>query len=296
MLAAAAVALVLAVSGSPARLQALDPLTLAPQGPSLRVAEPTFGLVWARSPDGTLALVVKRSESGERIELVSPALRRVRVVPMLGLDVCGLTWRGRSRIVALVGSQPCYWSSTVLSLKTIDTRTGRIVRERAVGLEGGAPAPNVAFGGGRAFVTRAGGLIAAIDLATARLTGHRPRRSLQKGEELVYPHWLGNGRLSVRGHIVDVRTWRARIIESGARGIVRAGDRFVSYGPAGVGIYTRSGRLLGRPLAVPVNVARVVGRFAYAATASGTAIVDLRTRRVVATAGDADVAWNMLAR
>jgi hypothetical protein len=294
MLASAAAALVLAVSGSPARLQGLDPSTLAPRGPSLQVAEPAFGLVWARSPDGMLALVAKRNESGERIELVSPALRRVRVAPMLGLDVCGLTWRGRSTIVALVASRPCYWPSAVLGLKTIDARTGRIVRERAVGLEGGAPAPNVAFGGGRAFAARAVGLIAAIDLATARLTGHRPRRSLQKGEELVYPHWLGDGLLSVRGRVVDVRTWRARVVDPGAHGIVRAGDRLLAYGPRGVAVYTRSGTRLYRPVTNPVTVVRVHGRYAYASTPLGTAIVDLRAQRVVATAGDPTIAWQIL--
>ena len=284
--AAIASAVVLAVSGGtlgePSLLHRADPATLRYEGAALRLPSAAFGLAWARR-GGALAVVAKPTGGvGFRIRIVAlrPRLRVVGTVAVGPRDVCGLTFRGAT-LVALAADRPCYWSGARFTILRIDVRARRIAGVRAVrGLRIAAP-PNLAFGDGRAFVARADGGVDAVDLATGVTTTHRPRRALAKGAGVVFASWLGGGLLGVGKRVVDVRTWRVRMLVRGARGVIRAGGGLAAYGAQGVGVYTRRGRLLYRPIASPVSAGVAAwGRYLYA----GGEIVDLATHRVQAAA------------
>jgi hypothetical protein len=119
---------------------------------------------------------------------------------------------------------------------------------------------SLAFGDGKAFLTHPGGAIDAVDLRTGAASVHRPRRSLSKGDAIVRARWLAGRLLGVGNAVVDVRTWHARVLDPAATGLAPAGDRLVAYGPRGVGVYTRAGRVLFRALRrVSVRDVHVVG-------------------------------------
>jgi hypothetical protein len=278
------------------RLHAVDPATLRPVGPSLRLPSWAFGLAWARS--GPLAaVVVKPGGTGNPIRIVDT--RRMRVVATIGVgagDVAGLTFRGRTLVALAAADQPAYGRNGRFSIVRVDVARGRITGVKAVrGLQSVFPT-NLAFGDGFAFVARAGGGVDAVDLRTGTVTRHVPKRSLAKGEGIVPTRWLGRHELGVGARVVDVRTWRSRLLEPGARGIAPAGDDVAVFGPRGVGIYTRGGRLRFRALAgVAVDSVHVRGQYLYAAEPGTADVVDLRTHREVRAAADPDVVWGMLA-
>jgi hypothetical protein len=280
--------------GSPARLQTADPATLHVRGPSLRLPSDALGLAWARHGD-LLAVVVKPRSTGQPIRLID--LRRMRVtatVPVGDRDVCGLTFTGIT-LVALASDRPCYWRGGRLSILRIDPRAARLAGVTRVKGIGTVFPTNLAFGDGRAFSARAGGGVDTIDLASGRVTLHRPKRSLAKGEGVVPTRWLGGHLLGVGKLVVDTRTWRARVFDDTAVGVAPAGDRLAVFGPNGVGIYTRSGTLLYRVLAdASVRTVHVVGRYLEAGEDGGTDIVDMRTRKETRAAADANFAWELL--
>jgi hypothetical protein len=155
---------------------------------------------------------------------------------------------------------------------------------------------SLAFGDGKAFLTHPGGAIDAVDLRTGAASVHRPRRSLSKGDAIVRARWLGGRLLGVGNAVVDVRTWHARVLDPAATGLAPAGDRLVAYGPRGVGVYTRAGRVLFRALRrVSVRDVHVVGRYLEAAEDSAADTVDLRTHRETRAAADPNLVWGMLA-
>ena len=123
-----------------------------------------------------------------------------------------------------------------------------------------------------------------VSLATGALVRRFPRRALAKGGGIVPAHWLGRHLLALGPQVVDVRSWRRRTLEPGARGVVAAGGDLVAYGPRGVSVYTRAGRLLFRPLTrEAVWSVQAFGRYVYA----GSAVVDVRSRRVAAGPAEA---------
>ena len=239
-------ALTLGSPGGHSSLQRLSPGSLV-ETSSLRLPGAELGFASALR-DGELALVVKPVATGQPVRIVDLARMRVaRSIQVGDRDVCGLTFAGPT-LVALAADQPCYWPGGRFTLLRIDPATGRIAGSTPVrGLHTVFPT-NLAFGDGRAFVTRAGGGIDAVDLRTGVMTAHRPRRALAKGEGIVATHFLGGHLLGAGPRVVDVRTWRERLLEPGARGVVSSGAELIAYGPRGAGIYTRAGRLLRRAL------------------------------------------------
>jgi hypothetical protein len=263
--------------GQPSFLHRADPATLRFEGVTLRLPGLAFGYAWARR-GATLAVVTKPTGGmGFPVRLVAlPALEVVGSVAVGTRDVCGLTFRG-STLVALTADQPCYRPGGRFSILRIDVGARRVTSVRDVpGLHVAAPT-NLAFGDGRAFVAGADGAVDSVELVSGTTSVHRPRRALAKGADVVPTAWFGGNLLGVGDRVVDVRTWRTRVLEPGARGVVRAGGDLAEYGPRGVAVYTRSGRFLFRPIADPVTagVTATGGRL-YA----GGEVVDLASRSV----------------
>jgi hypothetical protein len=275
------------------RLRALDPATLRPVGPSVRLPSWAFGLAWARSGP-IVAVVAKPVATGQPVRIVDVRrMRAVATIPVGDRDVCGLTFRGRA-LVALASDRPCYWSGGHFSVLRVDVAQRRIAAVTAVSALRSVVPTNLAFGDGFAFVVRAGGGVDAIDLRNGTVARHEPKRSLSKGEGIVPTRWLGRHQLGVGARVVDVRSWRATVPEPGARGVAPAGENLAVYGSRGVAIYTRAGRIRFRVLAgVGIGTVRVRGRYLYAAGATAN-VVDLRTRRETRAAADPGVVWSLL--
>jgi hypothetical protein len=281
--------------GAPSNLSALDPATLQPRGPSVRSPGWALGLAWARS-GSTVAIVAKPVATGQPVRLVDTRRMRVTAVVRVGdRDVCGLTFRGPT-LVALASDRRCYWNGGRFSILRVDVLRHRIVRVTPVSGLHVAFATNLAFGDNFAFVTRAGGGVVSVDLRTGAVRSHVPRRSLAKGEGIVPTRWLGGHLLGAGPRVVDVRTWRSRLLEPGARRVAPAGDDLVAYGPRGVAVYTRAGALRFRALTgTSIRNVHVQGRYLYAAEDATADLVDLRTRREARAVADPAVVWSMLA-
>jgi len=155
-----------------------------------------------------------------------------------------------------------------------------------------AAAAIAAGSGGRIFVAGFDGSVATL-FPDDRVAVHRWRSTAGGGDTpTVSAVWLGGetlaiGRGRVRGprnlplgaRLVDTRAWRSRVLDASALGVVRAGDRVVSYGRDGLRIYARNGRLVRRSLpGGDVRYLRIRGRYAYAAGETGN-VVDLLSGR-----------------
>jgi hypothetical protein len=283
--AAAAVVLVLSggTPGDPSFVQRADPATLRGEGAALRLPGVAFGLAWARWGDIAAMVTKPTGGIGFRVRIVDLThLRAIGSVDVGARDVCGLTFRGPT-LVALAADRPCYWTGARFAILRIDPRAGLVTGIRRIrGLHVAAPT-NVAFGDGSVFVARPDGGVDAVDLATGATTTHRPRRAVAKGEDVVPASWLGDHLLAAGSRVMDVRTWRVRVLERGARGIVRAGRDLAAYGPRGVAVYTRRRRFVFRPIADPVFAGVAAsGRYLYA----NGEVVDLSTHRVRPAAAD----------
>jgi hypothetical protein len=276
-IAAGAASLVLALNlggnGQGATLQRVDPATLVNHGARLHLPNAMLGFAWARRGE-IAAVVVKPGATGQPIRIVDVRTLRVRrVLDVGGRDVCGLTY-DRAALVALAADRPCYWHGAHFEVLRFAARGMRAIP--VPGLDTAWPT-NLAFGDGHAFVAYAGGGVSVVDLRTGATTSHRPRRTLAKGEGLVPTRWLGGHLLGVGPAIVDVRTWRKRVI-AGATGIAPAGTSLVAYGPHGATVYTRAGRRLFHLLGdESLDNVHVVGPFLYADVGEGLDVVDLRT-------------------
>src|SRR2546425_6119480 len=136
---------------APSNLSAVDPATLQPRGPSVRLPSSAFGLAWARS-GSTLAIVAKPTATGQPLRLVDTRRMGVTAVVEVGdRDVRGLTFRGPT-LVALASDRPCYWNGGRFSILRVDVRRHRIVRVTPAGGLHVAFATNLAFGDNFAFL------------------------------------------------------------------------------------------------------------------------------------------------
>jgi hypothetical protein len=293
-LALGLIALFSSAPGHDGVLERLSPVTLQPSGRAVRAPDSSLGIAWARS-GSTLALTAKAAATGQPIRIVDArTLRTRREISVGDRDVCGLTFDGHA-LVALTANQPCYWAKGRFDVIRYDTRTWRPRQTIAVpGLRTVFPT-NLAFGDGKGFVARAGAGVDELDLRTGTLARHRPRRSLAKGEGIVLTRWLGDHELAVGAEVVDVRTWRARVLDPTARGVASAGGDLVPYGARGLAVFSRSGRLRYHLLpAADVSQVHVVGRYLYAADRLRAHVIDLRTGRELPTTAGADVVWSLL--
>jgi hypothetical protein len=294
VLASTLLALDFGAYGNGTRLARVDPATLRGEGSALRLPNALLGYAWARR-GRTLALVVKPVATGQPIRIIDVKTLRVRRTIEVGdRDVCGLTFQGRT-LVALTADRPCYRPGGRFAILRVDPARRAPMRIVSVpGIHTAFPT-NLAFGDGDAFVAHAGGGVNAIDLRTGVTTPHWPRRQLAKGEGIVWTRWLGRHLLGVGSRLVDVRTWHARVLVPGARGLTAAGPDIVAYGPAGASIFTRAWRLRLNVLrGEDVGDARVVGRYLYATIGEATDVVDLRAGRDVRVIPHSD-AWVLLA-
>lgn len=289
-LAVGLIALVSSGPGTTGALERLTPATLE-QRSSVHVPDSSLGFAWARRRS-TLALVVKPVATGQPIRIVDArTLRTKRLLRVGDRDVCGLTF-DRGELVALTANQPCYWAHGRFSLIRFSSGSRRMVQIPA--LRSVFPT-NLAFGDGQAFVARAGAGVDEVDLRTGAVVRHRPKRSLAKGEGIVVTRWLGEHQLGVGAAVVDVRTWRARVLEPGAVGVAPAGGMLATYGPRGVAMTTRTGTVRYRLLPhANVGAVHVVGRYLYAGDDRLGHVIDLTTRREVPTAIGSDLVWSLL--
>jgi len=260
------------VSGQ-ASLQQLAPGTLRTTH-VLHLPNASLGFAFARRYS-TVAIVVKPVATGQPIRLVNTHTMKVtRVIAVGDRDVCGLGFYGGTLFALAANHQPCYWGNGSFSVLRIGG--GRIVQITPVaGLKTVFPT-NLAFGDGNAYVARVGGEIDSVDLRTGRLSIHRPRRVLAKGEKIVRPRWLGAHRLGVGGNVVDTRTWRSRRLVAGASGVTGGHGVLVAWGQHGAEVIRGTHRMhvLGDE---PIVEAWIDGDYLYAAVGDATDVVDLRT-------------------
>jgi hypothetical protein len=274
--------------GTSATLQRVDPGTLRPTGHALRLPNATLGYAWARQGT-TLAVVVKPVATGQPVRIVDTATWRVRHVIGVGdRDVCGLTFAGRT-LVALAADQPCYWPRGHFSILRIDVERGRVTRVTQAPRLSTVFPTNLTFGDGHAYVARAGGGIDSVNLQTGTVVSHIPRRTLAKGEGVVWAHWLGHHLLGAGVRVVNVRTWQSRVLLAGARTVSSAGSYLIASGPHGGAVYTLDGRFVRHVLGdEDVSETWTSGNLLYAQVGSATDVVDVRTGktlRVVPNAG-----------
>lgn len=266
------IGLALGAPGVPSSLQLLAPGTLRTVH-AVHLPNASLGFAFARRYR-TVAVVVKPVATGQPIRLVDTRTMTVtRVIGVGDRDVCGLAWRGRT-LFALAADRPCYWPNGHFTvLRIVAGRIRRVVP--VVGLSTLAPT-NLAFGDGNVYIARVGGEIDAVDLGTGRLTIHRPARVLAKGERIVATRWLGKHRLGVGPNVVDTRTWRARRLVAGAKGIAAGPGVLVAWGDRGAEVVhgTKRSHVLGTE---PIAEAWVAGDYLYAAVGAATDVVDLRT-------------------
>lgn len=266
------IGLALGSPGAPSSLQLLAPGTLRTVR-ALHLPNASLGFAFARR-DHTVAVVVKPVATGRPIRLVDTRTMKVtRVIGVGDRDVCGLAFYGGT-LFALAADRPCYWPSGSFSvLRIVDGRVAHVVPVR--GLSTLAPT-NLAFGDGNAYIARVGGEIDVVDLGTGAFSIHRPSRVLAKGERVLRTQWLGAHRLGVGPNVVDTRTWRARRIVAGERGVSAGPSVLVAWGDRGAEVIRGAKRMhvLGDE---PIVEGWVAGDYFYAAVGAATDVVDLRT-------------------
>jgi hypothetical protein len=286
-----------AAPGGNSTLEHVAPATLEARAGSVRLPDSSLGSAWARQ-GSTLAFVVKPVATGQPIRIADvDTLRTRKVVPVGDRDVCGLTF-DHGDLIALTADRPCYWKGGHFNVIRYDSRRWRVRQRLPLPTIRTVFPTNLAFGDGKAFVARAGAGLDAIDLRTGIVTRHHPRRSLAKGEGIVWTRWLGAHLVATGAAVVDTRTWRSRILDPTARGVAPAGGNLVAYGPRGAKVFTRSGRYRYSVLMdIDLGVVHVAGRYLYAAEGSSILahVVDLRTRRETPTGAGANVVWSLLA-
>jgi hypothetical protein len=278
--ASALIGLTLGYSG-PSTLQHLDPQTLAGQGRALHIRGGSTGNAWARR-FGTLAIMLRGAGHPGPIEIVDAArLRVLRVVPMGKNDVCQMAFFGPT-LFALTAEGSCYDASAGFSVIRIDTAHGRIVRVTPVsGLSAVYPV-NVTLGDGHAYVARAGGGIDSVDLRTGRVVPHTPGRTLAKGEGVIWTRWLGKHRIGAGNRVVNVRTWRSKVLLADAHVVAPGGRYLVAVGPHGGAVFTQGGRLVRHILGdEDVTTIWAMGNVAYALVGSAFDVVDLATGKTL---------------
>jgi hypothetical protein len=269
--------------GQPLRIGHFTPLTLEPSGRAAKVDyDGSYGFQAMGFRPG--AMVVRARGALEVIDTASlDVTERYR---FLRRDICAVDFDGTD-VIALVGCKTV--NSTVHTLWRFSPGARRAV-----------PVPHLdalrwpvsfAVGDGRWFVARRGGGVDVIDLHTGRVATHHPRRTLQKGEGAVDAFWLGDHRLGLNGAVVDVRTWKRRLIAPGAQRLLAVGDYVIASGPNGITIFDRSLHLYRRLAAgVDVQDLGVTNGVIYAQVGLAWDMYDLRTGRHVGTALP-DSAW-----
>lgn len=261
----------------PSSLQALAPGTLRTVH-ALHLPNASLGFAFARRYD-VVALVVKPVATGQPIRLVDARTLKVkRVIGVGDRDVCGLAFAGGTLFALASNHQPCYWAGGSFSVLRI---VGGQIRSTVpvAGLSTLDPT-NLAFGDGNAYIARAGGEVDVVHLGTGAYTIHRPARVLAKGEGIVPAHWLGAHRLGVGPDVVDVRSWKARRLVAGARGIAAGPGVLVAYGNRDA-VVVRGAKRMRVLAGEPIVEGWVAGDYFYAAVGDATDVVDLRTGRRV---------------
>jgi hypothetical protein len=276
----ALIGLILGYTG-PSTLQHVNPQTLAGQGTALRIPGGITGYAWARRY-GTLAVMLRGAGVPGPVEIVDAARLRVRrVVPMGEHDVCGMAFVGPT-LFALTAEGSCYGANSGFSVIRIDAVRGRVTRVTPVAGLGTVYPVNVTLGDGHAYVARGGGGIDSVDLRTGTVVSHTPQRTLAKGEGIVYTRWLGQHRVGAGNRVVNVRTWRSRVLLAGATVVAPAGRYLVATGHHGGAEYTQSGRFVRRILGdEDVTTTWTVGNRIYAFVGEALDVVDLATGKTL---------------
>jgi hypothetical protein len=273
--ATALLAMLIVPNGGPVTLHHLSPSTLEPAGPAIRIDWSEFA---AHPLTRAGETIVVQTKTGVKV-VDSEALRIVASYPLRRPDVCAVGLDGETA-VALVGctasKHPHYavvrlgpGDRSVVSVQPNITRIAYPV--------------SFAFGDGQVFVAHAEGAADAVNLATGRVTPHRPRRTLAKGEGFTRAEWLGSHLLGLDGTVVDVRTWKRRTLAAHAERTIADGNKLATFGTDGVAVFTRPDlRLYRRVLRGQyIDDAAIVGNVLYARVALVWHVLDLRTGRTI---------------
>ena len=135
-------------------------------------------------------------------------------------------------------------------------------------------------GDGHWFLARGNGDVDSIDLRTGRTVHHLgPARSLAKaGLAFTQATWLGDHRLGLNGAIVDVRTWKRRVLAPHAVALRAAEGWVFAYGTNGITVYDANLRLYRRIAAGRVvDNATIHGGVLYAQIGLVWELYDVRT-------------------
>jgi hypothetical protein len=183
-----------------------------------------------------------------------------------------------------------------------DARLPRIARVNAFGDVSVAELPRIGPGAGlaadgrraRAYVVSSGEPVAEVNLRAMGVRYHRVRMPGATGR--LEALWLGRGKFAVtdvRGgvHVIDTKTWRARIVSRRATSARLAAGRLLVWSETervGLDVYTRDGRTLIRHvLGKRELTVEVAGRNTYVFNPFGRRgrawVVRARTGRLVRT-------------
>ena len=286
---------------APVTLQHVAPRTLSPEGAKLRLAGPggNQGIQWAHRGNLFAFEVYGANRESTPIRLVNAAnLRVLSSVPVGHRDVCALSFDGPT-LVALTAVPWCNAApnaSTAFSLLRINVASGQVAHVVPVaGLKPFLYPVSLAFGDGHAYVARANGTVETLDLRTGVLRVRKPRRTLAKATDGVYARWLGNHLLGLGPRLVDVRTWRARLLTPNAQKLTSGGVYIVAFGSDGATVFSRTGKFRFRILTGEnIRDAHVVGDYLYADADTDTEVLNLRTRKRISVVPHAN-AWSLLA-
>lgn len=153
---------------------------------------------------------------------------------------------------------------------------------RAIPVRGLAPLTypvSAAVGDGHWFIARGNGEVDVIDLRTGKVVRHSPVRSLAKaGVPYTQATWLGEHRLGLNGSVVDVRTWKRRVLAAHAQNLTAAEGWVFAYGTDGITVFDDDLRLYRR-LAVGkvVDNAMIHGGVLYAQIGLVWELYDVRS-------------------
>jgi hypothetical protein len=315
-----------AIDGSGALLAPLQASAPRPARPRLRMGE--YHDDWSFSPDRSQVAfgMGGQGHCGRGICIVDVAtMRKAAWIRGTG-PVQAVAWLGPRRIVGVfhgggviaadpvtgtirrttplgfqVYAPPVARTSVGLVLLK-DARLPRLARVNAFGDVSVAELPRIGPGAGlaadgrraRAYVVSSGEPVAEVNLRTMGVRYHRVRMPGAVGR--LDALWLGRGKFAVtdiRGgvHVIDTRTWRARIVSRRATSARMAAGRLLVWSETervGLDVYTRDGRRLVRHLLGKRELTvEVAGRTAYAFNPFGRRgrawVVRARTGRLVRT-------------
>jgi hypothetical protein len=298
----------------------LDPLTLAPRGPSVELEEYHGG--WSFSPDGRRIAFGKSPAGGnsrDGIRVVDVAQVKLVATVRTDIFVGPLAWLAPHSLVGLLaGNRPalfdpstggiverplrgggCDFPPTASTHRALVGVTGRglftIDARGRVDITplrvGNCRGTGLAVEGNSAWVLPAGGRrLAEVDLRSHKVVWHGLRGKASPARYSNELLALGSGRLALAHQsatgpkgveLIDTRFGGRRLVARRDGGVRLAAHTVIAFG-AGVSGFSPDGAVRFRLLrGERISNVEVEGAFAYAIGPRGVAVIDLRAGKVV---------------